>query len=82
MTTVLLDVRERALIELFNNKADGHCIQALDCGDIQCTYADGTGWIAERKTACDLAKSMQDGRWPFECSEKLGVQHSSVELSI
>ena len=67
MTTVLLDVRERALIELFNNKADGHGVQALDCGDVQCTYADGAGWVAERKTTCDLAKIIQDGRWPFKC---------------
>ena len=78
MTAVLLDVRERALIELFNNKADGHGVQALDCGDIQCTYADGTGWIAERKTACDLAKSIQDGRLHFRMFGKFDVQHSSV----
>ena len=37
---------------------------------MQCTYADGTGWLLERKTAFDFEASIRDGRY-FEQRSRL-----------
>ena len=57
---LVVDKRERHLLALF-----GECVQAetLELGDVLCTYADGSRWVAERKTTQDLANSIKDGRW-------------------
>ena len=55
-----VDYRERAMIEALGIE---HRVKALPVGDILCTYDDGSGWIAERKSACDMARSIIDGRW-------------------
>ena len=57
---LVVDKRERHLLALF-----GECVRAetLELGDVFCTYADGSCWVAERKTAQDLANSIKDGRW-------------------
>ena len=55
-----VDYRERALIGALGIE---HHVKALAVGDFVCTYEDGTGWIAERKSACDMARSIIDGRW-------------------
>ena len=55
-----MDARERKLSNLFGDLVE---TETLDVGDILCTYEDGSGWVAERKTASDLAKSLKDGRW-------------------
>ena len=57
---LVVDKRERHLLALF-----GECVQAetLELGDVLCTYADGSCWVAERKTTQDLANSIKDGRW-------------------
>ena len=60
MAELVIDARERKLIKLFGSDAR---VETLDVGDVMCTYADGSGWVAERKTAKDLAKSIVDGRW-------------------
>ena len=44
-----IDARERTLIKLFG--ADDISVETLDVGDIMCKYEDGSGWLAERKTA-------------------------------
>ena len=54
-----MDARERKLSNLFGDVDT----ETLDVGDILRTYEDGSGWVAERKTASDLAKSLKDGRW-------------------
>ena len=72
MARVVLDVRERSLIELFNRRAEGHHIEALAAGDIRCEYPNGQkGWIAERKSAHDLAASLCDGRYKEQRSRML-----------
>ena len=76
--TVTIDIRERCLIRTFHEQgASGQIIRSLPLGDVQCTYADGTGWLLERKTALDFAASICDGRY-FEQRSRLynekGVQ--------
>ena len=72
MARVVIDIRERALIQMFNERAEGHLIEALAVGDIQCEYANGQkGWIAERKTAHDLAASVCDNRYKEQRSRML-----------
>ena len=45
-----VDARERELVSLFAGAVE---IRTLDVGDVLCKYADGTSWVAERKTAAD-----------------------------
>ena len=41
-----------------------HELVELPVGDVVCTYSDGREcWVAERKTASDLAQSIKSGRW-------------------
>ena len=61
MPLLVIDKRERALIKLF--QPDQIEVQTLDVGDVFCQYENGANWIAERKTAEDLAASLKDGRW-------------------
>ena len=69
--TVTIDSRERSLIQTFHEQgASGQIVRSLPLGDVQCTYADGTGWLLERKTACDFEASMRDGRY-FEQRSRL-----------
>ena len=59
--TVTIDARERSLIQTFHEQgASGQIVRSLPLGDVQCTYADGTGWLLERKTALDFAASIRD----------------------
>ena len=68
---VTIDAREHSLIQIFNEKgASGHIVRSLPLGDVQCIYADGTGWLLERKTAWDFEASMRDGRY-FEQRSRL-----------
>ena len=53
---LIVDARERKLIKLF--AADQIVVETLDVGDILCKYEDGSGWIAERKTAGNLFWSL------------------------
>ena len=46
---LIIDARERKLIKLF--AAEQISVETLDVGDILCKYEDGSGWIADRKTA-------------------------------
>ena len=60
MARLVVDRRERQLIKLLGS--DAVDVQTLDVGDVVCRY-EGSGWVAERKTANDLAQSIKDGRW-------------------
>ena len=55
---LIVDARGRSLIRLL---ADVE-MQTISVGDILCESEDGS-WIAECKTAQDLANSIVDGRW-------------------
>ena len=56
-----VDYRERGLIEALASVP--HTVQTLPVGDLVCVYEEGNTWIAERKRADDLAKSIKTGRW-------------------
>ena len=58
--TLLVDYRERRLAEVLDVP---HLVRNLAVGDILCDYCAGNQWIAERKTATDLAASIISGRW-------------------
>ena len=60
-----VDHRERALSLALGVE---HAVMAMPVGDVVCRYDDGGGWIAERKTACDMARSIIDGRWADQLS--------------
>lgn len=59
---LFVDRRERLLIEALGEFP--HTVCDLPLGDVVCEYEGGPpGWLAERKTACDLARSIGGGRW-------------------
>ena len=58
--TLLIDYRERRLAALLDVD---HSVRNLAVGDIVCSYGGANQWIAERKTASDLAQSITSGRW-------------------
>jgi len=61
---VCIDMREKSLIQVFEERgAKGHVVRALPAGDVMCTYGDGRGWLAERKSARDFVTSICDGRY-------------------
>ena len=71
---VSVDHRERRLIEaLAAAPAVPHVVKALPVGDIICEYSENNMWIAERKRADDLAKSISTGRW----AEQLNRLHAT-----
>ena len=52
---ISLDYRERAISQVLGVE---HRLMALPVGDICCRYDDGSAWVAERKLAIDLARSV------------------------
>ena len=79
MTRVVVDSRERTLLNIFRDRSDGFEVKALPCGDIAIEYENGRGWLCERKTCVDLAASLVDGRWKeqtsrlFSCGKKIVI---------
>ena len=61
MFDLIVDTRERHLLALFED--GGVQSETLELGDVLCRYPDGSYWVAERKSAQDLANSIKDGRW-------------------
>ena len=55
---LVVDSRERDLVEVLRRLAISHSVETLPVGDVM-----GEAWIAERKTANDLARSITTGRW-------------------
>ena len=81
MANLVIDVRERALIELFNRRAEGHHIEALSVGDVQCEYTNGQkGWIVERKSAHDFAASLCDNRYQEQRSRLLESNFTPIYI--
>lgn len=67
---VTIDVRERDLIDQLESYGNGRGkgqfsfdTKSLDVADIQFTNDDGIVCVIERKTYCDLAASIQEGRY-------------------
>jgi ERCC4-type nuclease len=58
MSTIIIDTRERDLIEVLSNTPLGFQIESLDIGDIKINDA-----TFERKTLADLESSVKDGRY-------------------
>ena len=63
MPRVVIDRREHQLLRLLPD-ADS---ETLVVGDVMCQNESGAVWVAERKTAGDLARSLKDGRWEDQC---------------
>jgi ERCC4-type nuclease len=53
-------------------------VKSLTIGDVTCSYEDGSAWVAERKTADDIAKSIIDGRWAEQTSRLMSSGYSYV----
>ena len=79
MTKVVVDSRERTLLNIFRERSDGFEVRSLPCADIEVEYENGRGWLCERKTCADLAASLVDGRWKeqtsrlFSCGKKIVI---------
>ena len=78
--SLCLDCREKRLIAAFGDVP--FQVKQLPVGDIICEYPQGTGWVAERKTANDLAKSIIDGRWADQTERLLHSGYSYVFLLV
>ena len=59
--SLIVDSRERGLIQLFRQAGCVHQVSALDVGDVLCNYENGRSWVCERKRADDFAASIKDG---------------------
>ncbi len=81
-TTLKIDYREHALIELLEKRAAiKFLVVPLEIGDIHFTNSH-TNIIIERKTEADLASSIKDGRWreQKERLDKMKIEDPSVEI--
>ena len=57
-------------------------VKLLPVGDITGEYTEGSGWVAERKTANDLAKNIIDGRRADQTERLLHTGHNYVFLIV
>ena len=57
-------------------------MKPLAVGDVICTYEDDSAWVAERKTASDLAKSIIDGRLNDQTARLLRAGYNYVFLIV
>lgn len=65
---IIIDNRERDLIELFNSNESSYSRTTLEIGDIQFLYSDNyvknlLFMVIERKSLSDLSSSITDGRY-------------------
>ena len=74
--SICVDCREKKLIAVLADVP--FQVKQLPVGDVTCEYAEGSGWVAERKTAHDLAKSIVDGRWADQTERLLHSGYSYV----
>ena len=74
MPRLIIDRREHQLLRMMPDAES----TTLDVGDVMCHNESGSGWIAERKTASDLARSLRDGRWEDQCDRLLNSGMQSV----
>ena len=67
MPRLIIDRREHQLLRMMPHAES----ETLAAGDVLCQNESGSGWLAERKTAGDLARSLKDGRWEDQCDRIL-----------
>ena len=67
MPRLIIDRHEHQLLRMMPHAES----ETLAAGDALCQNESGTGWLAERKTAGDLARSLKDGRWEDQCDRLL-----------
>ena len=67
MPRLIIDRREHQLLRMMPDAES----TTLDVGDVMCHNESGSGWNAERKTASDVARSLRDGRWEYQCDRLL-----------
>ena len=75
-----IDYREKDLINLLECLKP--TVASLAVGDITCSYEGNSAWVAERKTADDLARSIIDGRWNDQMSRLMRSGYSHVFLIV
>ena len=72
-----LDRRETSLSRALADQP--HEVTTLPVGDVLCAYEDGrSSWIAERKTARDLAASIRDGRWQDQLARLHAANYAAI----
>ena len=76
-----IDHRERKLISVCTGLVVFQ-VKSLTIGDVTCSYEDGSAWVAERKTADDLARSIVDGRLVDQTARLLRSGYSYVFLLV
>ena len=74
MPRLIIDRREHQLLRMMPDVEAA----TLEVGDVMCHNESGSGWIAERKTASDLARSLRDGRWEDQCERLLIAEMQAV----
>ena len=74
---LIIDNREKKLIELIKNDID-ILLKNLDIGDIQFSIEDNIVIIIERKTICDLAASIKDGRYKEQKIRIKNIKNSKI----
>ena len=76
-----IDHREKELIR--HLQCLSPTVASLAVGDVVCAYGDGvTSWVAERKSANDLARSIIDGRLVDQTARLLRSGYSYVFLLV
>jgi len=75
-----IDFREKGLINILECLTP--TVASLAVGDITCSYEGNSAWVAERKTADDLARSIIDGRWKDQMSRLMRSGYSHVFLIV
>ena len=87
ITNLIIDNRERDLIEFYNNsdnskkcniKFDNIKFKNLDLGDIVIKVNDKIILLIERKTLSDLSKSIKDGRYKEQKNRIIHSLHEKV----
>ena len=75
-----IDFREKGLVQLLQRLKPN--VASLAVGDIICTYPGNSAWVAERKTADDLARSIIDGRWCDQIARLMRSGYNNVFLIV
>ena len=75
---IIIDNREKDLIELFKNNNVTHVNKNLDIGDIQFIINNEIIYIIERKTYDDLGASIKDGRYKEQKIRLLANNNNNI----
>ena len=78
MVSLVIDTREKKLIELLREKDIDHEVEQLDVGDIHIKNEFST-IVIERKTIVDMLASVKDGRYR-EQKERLKIYNHKLYI--